>query len=107
MKNILFYVLLCIVSPDENAKKCNNRIKFKIKDVFYARNGDLFSLSHEHKELISDVQMAYTKNANQTCLRNMQEVLNRPNSVMSHFLCLLEHKRIGEIICLLSSDKHQ
>ena len=49
--------------------------------------------------------MAYAKNANQTSLRNMQEVLHRPNSLTSHFLCLLEHYSIGEIICLLSSDK--
>ena len=62
-----------------------------IKDLFYTRNGESFSLSHEHKKQISDVQMVYTKNTNQTCLRNMQEVLNHSNSLASHFLCLLEH----------------
>ena len=50
MKTILFYVLLYIVSRNENVQKCNNRIKFKIKDLFYARNGELLSLSLEHKE---------------------------------------------------------
>ena len=29
--------------------------------------------------------MAHTKNANQTCLRNMQKVLNRPQGLETYF----------------------
>ena len=63
-----------------------------------------FHLNTKNKFLMSKwrIQRLLIQRALEICKKCLTA-----QTVTSHFLCLLEHLEIDEIICLLSSDKHQ
>ena len=85
-------------------KKCNNSIKFKIKDLFYARNGELFSLQMNTKNKFlmskSRIQRTLIKRALEICKKCWTAQIPLRHS-LTLSVCL-NIKRIGEIICLIA-----
>ena len=67
---------VCVYFLAIKVQICNNRIKFQITDLLYARNGEYFSfhLNTKNKFLMSKWHIHRT--LNQMCLGKMQVALN-------------------------------